>query len=259
MALKDIELGFGGKKKSGKGKKMKRRNMPVKRSINLAASNEKPIDLRIAIPAIVLIILASILLSKFFVVDRLIAMSRAQGEVSAMQAQLDAGYAALTNMDELKDTYGHYTYSGMTQEELGRTDRVKVLQLIQKVVIPEATVNNWSISGNILTLNIERSTLQDINLLVQQLNQQSLVSYCTVTTAATGRNVDTKNVSAQVLVYLNSDEGTQEEAASASQEGDVVEDAVNGITDTVVGGVAGGIVGDLQAGKEELENGGDNT
>lgn len=183
MALKEIKLGAG----KGGAKKMSRRSIPVKRSINLAATGEKSIDLRVAIPAIILIILGAILLSKFAVVDRLMAVSRAQDEVVALQAELDESYEALKGKEELTELYAHYTYSGMTQEEINRTDRVRVLQLLQKVVIPEAEVSNWSVSGNLLTLNLMRSSLQEVNLLVQQLNEHELVDYCTVTTAATSR------------------------------------------------------------------------
>jgi hypothetical protein len=250
VALKDIKLGKGGKKKT-----MSRRTMPVKRSINLATTGEKPINLAIAIPAIALILAAAILLSKFFVVDRLVAMSRAQGEVAALQTELDEDYEKLEGFEELTDRYAHYTYSGMTQEEMQRTDRVKVLKLIQKVVIPQAQVSNWTVVGNLLTLSIARSSLQEINLLAQQLNENKLVDYCTVTTATTGNRSaqagDTQ-VSAQILVYLaaNSDE---EDDGEEGENGDAVENAVNAVTDTVVDAVAGDIVDDLKEGKKEVE------
>ena len=38
---------------------------------------------------------------------------------------------------------------------------------------------------DVLTLDISRASLQEINLLAQQLNEDPLVDFCTVTTAAT--------------------------------------------------------------------------
>lgn len=259
MALKDIKLGRGDKK--GGARKMSKRNIPVKRSINLATVGEKPIDLKVAIPAIVLIILLAALLGKFAVVDRLLAVSRAQAEVSALQADLDASYAAMKGQDDLSDLYAHYTYSGMTQEEIQRTDRVKVLQLLQKVVIPQAEVKNWSVSGNLLTINLMHSSLQEVNLLAQQLNEHELVDYCTVTTAATNRDRSSTSqasppeyVTAQVLVYLKATDPDSEDGTAADgSDGDVVGDALDQLTDTVVGGVAGNITDDLAAGKEKVE------
>ncbi len=253
MALKDIKLGAG----KGGAKKMSRRSIPVKRSINLAATGEKAIDLRVAIPAIILIILGAILLSKFAVVDRLMAVSRAQDEVVALQAELDESYEALKGKEELTELYAHYTYSGMTQEEINRTDRVRVLQLLQKVVIPEAEVSNWSVSGNLLTLNLMRSSLQEVNLLVQQLNEHELVDYCTVTTAATSRgenNALPDAVQAQVLVYLTDTPEDSQEESSAKGDGDQSDSALDEVTKTAVNAVAGDVTGDLAAGKEALEN-----
>lgn len=252
MELKLPKLG----KKSGKKGKMRRREMPVKRSINLAVVNEKPFNFRIAIPAIVLIILGAIALSKFAVVDRIMAMNQAQNEVSAMRAELNACYGSLQNDDSLAERYAHYTYSGMTQEELLRTDRVKVLQLLQEVVVPQAEVSTWSVGGNVLTLNLNRNNLQEINLLVQELNTHKLVEYCTVTTASGvhGAGGTDGNVNAQVIVYLKSNSDEEEAQEETQAEDDKVGNAIDSVTDTVVGGVAGNVVGDLQAGKEGLES-----
>jgi hypothetical protein len=249
--LNNIKLGGGSKKK----KKMSRRDTPVKRSINLARVGEKPLNLRVAIPAIILIILAAAALGKFTVVDRLAAMSRAQSEVTMLQAELDADYKTLEDVGDLVDRYAHYTYSGMTQEELERTDRVKVLKLLQDAIISKAEVNNWTVSGNLLTLNLVRSNLQEVNLLVQDLNKEKLVDYCTVTTAATGNvgDMGQGQVNAQVLVYLVKDDVNSGDAQEEPQ-GDLAGQAIDAVTDSVVGAVAGDITDDLEAGKEAVEN-----
>ncbi len=202
----------GGVKKAlgGKSQKVSARNMPVKRSINLAASGtQKPIKPGIALPAVAIIVVAAILLSKFLVVDRLLDVSRAQSEVASVQSQLDASYAKLASFGEMTDEYAHYTYSNMTAEEMARTDRVEVLDLIQRVVLPQATLSSWSVTGNILTLDISRANLQEINLMAQQLNADPLVNFCTVTTAATNDRSDQAGavpgyVTGQVVVFLNS-------------------------------------------------------
>ena len=211
--------GKSDKKKSGKsgekkgiklgrkGRKPSTRNLPVKRSINLAAVGEKPIQVKLAVPAIVLIVVAAILLSKFFVVDRLLDMYRAQNEVSSLQSQLDDAYRQLNSFGDMTDEYAHYTYSGMTAEELARTDRGAVMDLLQRMVLPQAAMSSWSLTGNILTLNISRASLQDINLLAQELNEDPLVNFCTVTTASTNTSQQEgipNDVVGQVMVYLNS-------------------------------------------------------
>ena len=250
MSLKDVlNQPIGGKKenkkgpsapkvrKAGRGQKLHAKNLPVKRSINLAAVGEKPIQMKLAIPAIVLIVVGAVLLSKFFVVDRLLDMSRAQGEVNAVQSQLDQGYARLAESGDLADEFAHYTYSAMTDEELGRTDRVDVLNLIQRVVLPRAAVSTWTVHENVLTLGLSQSSLQQINLLAQQLREDPLVDFCTVTTAsAAGVSSDPDQarqngpgeVTGQLLVYLKSEPEEQEAAGAETAAGTARADGEGG-------------------------------
>ena len=197
-------------KNSKKKKGVKRRQMPTKRVINLAVLNEKKTHFGLAIPAILLILVLAAAFSKFLVIDRMAEVSAAQAEVARLQTKLDQGYEELAGFDDLADLYAHYTYSGFTQEELNRSDRVAVLRLIRSVVLPRAEISSWSLSGNTLTINLSGETLQDINLLVQQLEAEDMVDFCTVNTANTKENAriivqqeELGAVKARVLAYLN--------------------------------------------------------
>lgn len=211
MALKTDNILFrpiGGKKKQDAIPK----HFPVKRTINLVTVGEKPLNIKLAIPGIVLIIFAATLFGKFAVADRLIAVSRAQHEAEVVRTQLDAGYQKIEEYGDLSEEYAHYTYSGMTVEELARADRNKVLDLIERIILPEVVVSSWSIQDNQVTLVIGSSTLQQINLLVQRLETDEMVDFCTVETASTntgkiGNGLSTNSleaVTAQLTIYLNS-------------------------------------------------------
>ena len=200
------------KTKKKKGGALRRHGqIPSKRTINLATIGEKPVRVGLAIPAIILILLAAAAFSKFLVIDRFAKVTAAQHVVYELQNQLDAGYEELADFDDLSNLYAHYTYSGFTQEELNRTDRVDVQELIRNMIIPYAEVSSWTISGNQLTVEMVGDTLQQINLIVQQLEQQDLVDFCTVNTANTDDNTRGNNtteefsfVKARVVAYLNS-------------------------------------------------------
>ena len=191
----------------------------MKRVINLAEVDKKTIDLRIAIPAILLILAAAFAFSKFAVADRLIAVSRAEGEVAAVQRELDDAYRRLDSFGELTELYAHYTYSGMTDEEVHRTDRAEILNLLRKVVLPDVAVDSWNVKGNVLNITMTADTLEDINRNVQKINSDELVDFCTVNNAKTNENRRTltrgdreetiieTSVTAQVVAYLNPDEG----------------------------------------------------
>jgi len=167
----------GGKKAVGRSK------LPVKRTINLAGIGEKPIKASVAIPAIILILIAAALLSKFFVYDRLAAMTAAQREARAVQSQLDDCYERMEDYGELSEVYAHYTYSGMTEDELSRADRVAVVTMIDEVVQPRAEINAWTLAGNQVSLTVTSKNLEEVNGLVNLLEQQKWVSYCTVSNA----------------------------------------------------------------------------
>ncbi len=184
--------------------------LPTKRSINLASIGEKPINPLVAIPAILLIILAAVALSKFAVVDRLLAVNKAQAEAAAVKAQVDAGYARIGEFGELSDTYAHYTYSGMNEEELSRADRIAAIDVIDRIIVPEARVNDWAITGNQMVLTVVATDLQKVNQIVQRLEEEPNVDYCSVSTAATNESYyngykvidETGSVTARITAYL---------------------------------------------------------
>ncbi len=171
--------------KPAKGGAKGRVKLPVKNSINLAGAGEKPLNLKLAIPGIILILLAAVALSKFGVIDRYAALSRAQGVVSSLNAEIRANYEKIDRYSELEEKYAHYTYTGMTAEELSRVDRTETVKMIERVVLPAARLSGWSINGNQLALTVTAQTLQEINVIAQRLESEEIVDYCQVTTAAT--------------------------------------------------------------------------
>ena len=203
-------------KTKGKAPRAKRArgHMPTKKDINLAVIGEQRMNMLVALPAILLILLAAALFSKFLVYDRLQEVAAAQREVSELQDQLDAGYEELADYAELAELYAHYTFSGMTTEERERIDRVEVLSLIGRLILPQAGVQDLTVSGNQMTLNMSGSTLQEINLLVQKLEADDIVDFCGVTTAVSKGEYEQYNepvvydentiVTARVIVYLKS-------------------------------------------------------
>ena len=189
--------------------------LPSKTTINLATIGQKPFNVKAAIPAVLIVCALIFAFSKFLVIDRLAAVAEAQRKVNDLQRQLDQSYAELESYGDLNELYAHYTYSGFTTEELTRTSRDKVLELIRDKVLPGYDLSSWTLHSNELTLVLGGETLQEINMLAQKLQDDPLVNYCTVSTANTNDlnryNYDLNNyyyddheyVSARILVYLN--------------------------------------------------------
>ena len=198
-------LAFG--KKSEKKAGGKRGKLPVKRSINLAMTDEKPVNWKVGIPAFILILVAAFAFGKFAVADRLLEVNRAEAEVAALRTELNAAYDRLNSFGELTEIYAHYTYSGMTQDEISRADRASAIALIRRVILPRGQVSNWTLSGNVLTLNFVCDDLRVVNRTVRDIESDPHVNFCTVNTAATNDNYNNVyadgGLNARIMVYLN--------------------------------------------------------
>ena len=197
--------------KSMNPQKLTKKNIPVKRSINLARAGEKKSRLRINVLSLILLVLCFFAFSKYLVFDRIVAVNRAQEALAVTQQRIAEGEAAIASYGELAIKYAHYTYSGLTEEELSRADRVAVLDMLSRLVLPTNYVESWSLKENKLTLYISGKTLQELNLVSQLLEEDELVDYCTVSTAATNEldrmGVDAfSDVTARLEIHLRSAE-----------------------------------------------------
>lgn len=147
-----------------------------------------------------------------------------QSLASDLQKQVDDVTDYIAGFGDLQQTYAHYTYQGLSVDELSYINRPKVLKLMKEVIFPKVTVSSWSLSGNQLTLPVTGENLSDINALVQQLEDEKLVDYCNVMTAVTDGNQETEraadNVTGQIVVYLaDSTEDEESEAAAGDEAG----------------------------------------
>ena len=256
--------------KSNQKKGALRGRMPTKRSINLVLINKDKINPLTALLGILLVLALAAAFSKFLVIDRMTAMSQAQGRVQRLQSELDSALDTLENIGDLSETYAHYTLEGMTSAELGLVDRLAVLALVdsilpeidegpdeeeraeiignlfrqspvtgnealdksrqaarnrildQLVPIPEYVVNNWSLTDNLLTIEVNGQSLERLNLLGQQIESSPIVNTCIIVTA----NKDDKRVVqegtwARYIVYLQQPpEGYEAEMVTDAAEGD---------------------------------------
>ncbi len=188
------------------GKKSGRVKLPDKRTINLATVGVTRINPLQALPGILIVLVLAAAFSKFAVVDRLTVMYAAEAGAVQAEQQLKAAYKKLDSFGELESEYAHYTYTGMTDEELSLANRADVISLVERVVLPSDLTISWSLTGNKLSLTVTAETLQDINLLVQEIENDPLVSYCTVVSAKHDEEKETNT--ATVLTMSETEDET---------------------------------------------------
>lgn len=169
--------GKGGAKKAFRGR------LPVKRSINLILVNDKKINVFKAIPAVLLVLVLAAAFSKFLVLDRLNAMTRSSSEVSRLRTDIMEARKLLKDYDGIEDDYAHLTYADMTSEEMERVDRVKILELVSTILPAGNTAKSWSVTGNMLLVDISGGSLQNLNELAREIEKSPIVDSCVITTA----------------------------------------------------------------------------
>lgn len=227
-----LQLSPGGKKQKKRSvlSAASRGRLPSKRSINLAEVGIKKVNVRGVAVGFILIVLLSSLFGKFLVADRLAAMMRADGDVARLQMQLDQAYARNGSYEGLEDEYAHYTFSGMTEEELSLVNRSPVIRMIENEFNTEEAQNSWTLSGNILTITVTGRNLQEVNVLARRLEAYDIVNTCIVTNAVkedagkTGQSANIRNatgaaaeadntiVRANIIAYLQEPEEDEESA-----------------------------------------------
>lgn len=217
--LKDIKLSDIGNMIPRGG--LSRGKIPTKTSINLMPKDENVVDLRRTIPVVVIIVVLALVLTKFFVVDKLVEMTQAESRVAQMQTELNEAYATIEQMGNVEEQYAHYTYSGMTEEELTRVDRTDVMKLAQAAINTGVKVNSWSVTENLMTLQVRARTLQKLNQTAQALEKKKIVERCVINTANKATITDKgKYVTATYILYLqNPDTIDIAEEQAAMEEG----------------------------------------
>lgn len=195
-------------------KKSKDKPLQPKYILNLADYNKKPLNMTRFILLLILIVIAAVAFGKFAVLDRFVALDQARSEAASLQAQIDANYAQLQEMEGVTEEYAHYTFSGMTEDELSLVSRVDVMSMIDRLVLPYASVSTWTLQGNTLNMTIYNTSLNRVNSIVASINQEPIVNYSFVQTAATDSSSEYRgaDVSAQITVYLQIPEDKKEDS-----------------------------------------------
>lgn len=160
---------------------MKReKDLASKRTMNLAIRESSMAKAAWTVPALAAIVLAAALVGKFGVADRLAQVNAARREVEAIQDQTAAMQAAYADYDEVEAEYNRYTYKDFDRS---LADRMDVLALVEREVIPVCQVQRLSLAQRQLDLALEGSTLGDGSALVARLEADPLVDAAYITTA----------------------------------------------------------------------------
>lgn len=156
---------------------------PTKQTINFVHSQSKLDPKRIALLAAISLVLIAVVI-KFGFIDQEKKRDLAKSELASQQAILNQINNKLADYDELAEKYGRYSYGLMNARETGLVDRLEALQLLEDYVRRNATIKDFKLSENVLTMNISGITLDRASQIVKQLESSPLVSSAAVYTAS---------------------------------------------------------------------------
>ena len=144
--------------------------------INFAKEKEnKKGSIIFGIVGTVVALIAIALFTKFLILDRYSALAEARQYADDLQMQLDTQTAYLNKGDELADEFYHFTWTDMTVEEKERVSRKEVTEIVKLINSNKVKVDRFSLSENLLTVDIITDTLQSVSILSESLNDQEIV------------------------------------------------------------------------------------
>ena len=167
------------------GLKKKQVTYPSKTTLNLAMKEKSQFAPGKLIPLLLVLAVLAGLFGKFAVADRLAKVDRAQAELSALQQQKSSLEAATADFEELSEKYARYSTGWMTEDEQAAVTRTEMLSLVENELMPGSQLRRVSASGNILSVELGRVTLEDASRIVQNLYQRPDVTNVAIYTAST--------------------------------------------------------------------------
>lgn len=170
---------------------------PTKGTMNLAfhESNFRPSRVFPVIAAVAVVLLVC---TKFGVLDQMDKKAAAYAALGEKQSQMQQLTVHLAGYDKLAAQYGRYSYGWMTETEASLLDRMQVMTIIEEKIAPAATIADFAINNNALTVNISGVTLDQTSALVNELELSPLVYSVSVYTA----KADDATLQAQVSMTI---------------------------------------------------------
>ena len=189
--------------------KIKKGKAPTKTYINVMIKKKQVISLQKRIPVIIAIVIIAAVVCKFAVVDRVAVLMTESAHIASMQAELAEANGKIQSMKDVDDVYAHYTVSGMTEEELGRVDRVQAMKLIDRDFMRDNVSKSWNLTGNTMTLEVSGPSLRELNQVAEALEEKPIVERCVIS-SANKRAEESNDVKVTFVIYLKQPDEEEE-------------------------------------------------
>ena len=147
---------------------------PLKKTMNFSR-HVSSFDLRKMAPYLIVIVIVLALFAKFGFIDQLSKKSDAYAQLADIQSQQEMLDLKLKDYPELEKQYGRYSYGWMSEDEVSLVDRMEVYSLIESKIMDAAVIEDFTINGNVITMNIRGITLIQASAVVKDLESSPMV------------------------------------------------------------------------------------
>ena len=178
-----------------------------KQSINFAEFGKKQSKSYLfpAVCAVIFVIIA-VVIGKFCFLDRLDEVQAAVDKTARLEDELSQARGTIESFGDLVEKYSHLTYTGMTEEEITRSDRVDMLNVVNsEMALRHCHVSSWTIKDNTIIVVVTADSATTINRAKMALEGNKLVSTCLISEKQT--NMQAKEgeplASAKIKIIFN--------------------------------------------------------
>ncbi|MCQ2463918.1 MAG: hypothetical protein MJ177_11070 [Clostridia bacterium] len=172
------------------------------------ARRSSGIDVKKLAPVLGVILVIALVFFKFGIMDRLGEKNAAYKLLNEKQSTIDELSLKLSGYDKLHEKYGRYSYGWMNEDEVNAIDRMDIMNLIEKKIMPYASISDFSISGNVITLNLFGVTLKQTSTIVKTVEKDKLVKSASVYNAS-AQDADKADVLMSIVLITPEDETTE--------------------------------------------------
>lgn len=210
-------MGIDLNKPIGKGMKSQ---YPSKRTMNLAQTDAKSTK-STTVLYVILGVVVLIAILKFGVYDLFAKAATAENEVATVQAQITSNASKMADYQTIASEYALYSYGYQTSEESQLVDRLTMLDVVERYVMPLGTVSSVSLSENTANISLSGVTLASASGLITTLEGVDGVDSVSVNTASNSAGTTTTGTtgSAALTVVITFADAQSSATANTAVEG----------------------------------------
>lgn len=164
---------------------LKTAKFPTKQGVNLVMREDQSVSPVMFVLMLALIFIATFAVAKFGVIDQYARQSEAERAYNQVRSQRLAMDSEIADYNDVLAEYRRYSMSWLGEDEYVATDRLEVLDLIERKMASVGTVHSMAVTGDNLVVEMGGMNLKQVSDLISALSQEPTVGTVTVNVAET--------------------------------------------------------------------------